>query len=125
MLSTADGEPCVPQVKIFSNILLCNFDVYQYLHGFQMLIQCLNDLVLDYALTISSSIPYKCISNDCSFVVYNKLWDVITSEIEKKGKTNFTNKKFAQILQLEFYSQFETPTIDDVIRLLNEMGYTP
>lgn len=84
----------------------------------------MSDYVLHYALT-TSSIPLKWISKDCSSAVYNKSHDIITTEIEQNGKKNLTKKIFSQILELDFDNQFETPIIDVVLRVLNEMGYTP
>lgn len=45
--------------------------------------------------------------------------------MEMKRKKNLKNNKFTQNLKLESEGLFETPTLEQIIDMMNEMGYYP
>lgn len=60
-----------------------------------------------------------------STALYNKDRDLITFQMETKGKQNLTKKQFTRILMLKSHGSFETLAFDQVLAMLNEMGYNP
>lgn len=61
-----------------------------------MLVQCLNEFVLHHALSTSFAIPMKWLSLAYTTTVYNKSMEVITFQMESKGKKNLSKKQFSQ-----------------------------
>ncbi|CAH1448792.1 unnamed protein product [Lactuca virosa] len=57
--------------------------------------------------------------------IYNKDVDVVTFQMESKGTKKLVKKQFTQILQLSAEGPFEVPSFDQVLPILNEMGYNP
>lgn len=45
--------------------------------------------------------------------------------METKRKKNLFKKKFTQILKLEVDGPFKVPSFDQLLAMLNEMGYSP
>lgn len=61
----------------------------------------------------------------CSTSIYNKDRELNTFRMEAKGKRNLKKKQFTQMLKLEFGGLFQTPTPNQVLPMLNEVGYYP
>ncbi|CAH1445253.1 unnamed protein product [Lactuca virosa] len=58
----------------------------------------------------------------CSTAVYKKDYELITFQMETKGKKNLTKEQFTQILKLESDGPFETLAPNQVFSMLNEIG---
>lgn len=58
-------------------------------------------------------------------VVYNNSKEVITFQMVSKRKKTFSKKKFSQIIQLEVDATVVVPSYEQILGMLNEMGYTP
>lgn len=87
-----------------------------------MLVQVINDSILTHSLTTSFVVPMKWLSLAASTTLYNKSMGIITFKMES-NKSKWLNKDFAQILKLPSDGVFEEVMSEQVLHMLNEMGY--
>lgn len=88
-----------------------------------MFVQCMKDYCLAHALSTLFAILMKWLSLVASTVVYKKMVEIITFQMESQNSKHLTRKQFTKILRLPLKGQFETPTTDQILEMFNEMGY--